>query len=56
MKKLVLIVSAVAIAAGAAYLVVRTVEEFDFAEEADGDVVEGDLTPGDVESQLLQHE
>ncbi len=49
MKKLILIASAVAIAAGIAYVVVKTVEELKFEEEED-------LTSADVESQLLQHE
>ncbi len=49
MKKLILIVSAVAIAAGVAYIVVKTAEELRFEQEED-------LTPEDVESQLLQHE
>ncbi len=49
MKKLILIVSAVAIAAGVAYIVVKTAEELQFEQEED-------LTPEDVESQLLQHE
>lgn len=51
MKKLLLIIGAAAIAAGVAYLVVKTVEEIDFDE---GD--EEELTSSDVESQLLQHE
>ena len=50
MKKLILIVSAAAIAAGIAYIVVKTVEEFEFIDE------EEELTSEDVESQLLQHE
>ncbi len=50
MKKLILIVSAAAIAAGIAYLVVKTVDELQFGEEED------ELTSEDVESQLLQHE
>jgi len=50
MKKLLIIASAAAIAAGIAYLVVKTVEELQFADE------EEDLTPEDIESQLLQHE
>lgn len=50
MKKLVLVISAAAVAAGIAYLVVRTVEELQFEE------IEEELTPDDVESQLLQHE
>jgi hypothetical protein len=50
MKKLILIVSAAAIAAGIAYLVVKTVEELEFVDE------EEELTSEDVESQLLQHE
>jgi ammonia channel protein AmtB len=49
MKKLVLIISAVAIAAGIAYVVVKTVEELRFEEEEE-------LTSSDIESQLLQHE
>ena len=49
MKKLILLISAAAIAAGVAYVVIRTVEELQFEEEED-------LTPEDVESQLLQHE
>jgi hypothetical protein len=49
MKKLILIVSAAAIAAGIAYIVVKTAEELQFEQEED-------LTPEDVESQLLQHE
>lgn len=56
MKKLVLIVGAVAIAAGAAYLVVKTVEELEFVGRSNGEEGKGDLTPFDVESQLLQHE
>lgn len=50
MKKLIIIASAAAIAVGIAYIVVKTVEELDFDEENE------DLTPEDVESQLLQHE
>ncbi|MFZ1080370.1 MAG: hypothetical protein WAO19_00420 [Candidatus Kryptoniota bacterium] len=50
MKKLILIVSAAAIAAGIAYIVVKTVEELEFIDE------EEELTSEDVESQLLQHE
>jgi|GEM_PF-5766218 hypothetical protein len=50
MKKLLLVIGAAAIAAGVAYLVVKTVEEIDF----EGD--EEELTSSDVESQLLQHE
>ncbi|MCL4510627.1 MAG: hypothetical protein M1470_06100 [Bacteroidetes bacterium] len=50
MKKLILIASAAAIAVGIAYLVVKTVEELQFVGE------EEELTPEDVESQLLQHE
>ncbi len=49
MKKLLVIVSAAAIAAGVAYLVIKAIEEMDFDEEED-------LTSEDVESQLLQHE
>ncbi len=49
MKKLILVISAAALAAGVAYVVVKTYEELHF-EEAE------DLTPEDVESQLLQHE
>ncbi len=49
MKRLILIVSAVAVAAGIAYVVVKTVEELRFEEEED-------LTSADIESQLLQHE
>lgn len=49
MKKLILLVSAAAIAAGVAYVVIKTVEELQFEEKED-------LTPEDVESQLLQHE
>ncbi len=49
MRKLILIVSAAAIAAGVAYVVVRTVEELQFEDDED-------LTAQDVESQLLQHE
>ena len=50
MKKLIAIVSAAAIAAGIAYLVVKAVEELEFVDE------EEDLTQEDIESQLLQHE
>ncbi len=50
MKKLFLIVSAAAIAEGLAYVVVKTIEELQFEEP------EEELTPGDIESQLLQHE
>ncbi|MGO9481205.1 MAG: hypothetical protein ACLP05_05430 [Candidatus Kryptoniota bacterium] len=50
MKKLMVIISAAAIAAGIAYLVVKTVEELEFVDEAE------ELTSEDVESQLLQHE
>lgn len=50
MKKLFLIVGAAAVAAGLAYVVVKTVEELQFEEE------EEELTPEDIESQLLQHE
>lgn len=50
MKKLLVIISAAAIAAGIAYLVVKTAEELNFVDE------EEDLTSEDVESQLLQHE
>ncbi len=50
MKKLLVIISAAAIAAGLAYLVVKTAEELNFVDE------EEDLTSEDVESQLLQHE
>ena len=50
MKKLLLVISAAAIAAGVAYLVIKTVEELNFEDEED------DLTSEDVESQLLQHE
>ena len=50
MKKLILIASAAALAAGVAYLVVKTVEELQFENERE------ELTPEDVESQLLQHE
>ena len=50
MKKLMLIASAAAIAAGIAYIVVKAVEELQFMDE------EEDLTSDDVESQLLQHE
>ena len=50
MKKLLLIASAAAIAAGIAYLVVKTVEELQFEGEDE------ELTSEDVESQLLQHE
>lgn len=49
MKKLILVISAAAMAAGVAYIVVKTVEELQFEEEED-------LTSKDVESQLLQHE
>jgi hypothetical protein len=49
MKKLILLVSAAAIAAGVAYVVIKTVEELQFQEKED-------LTSEDVESQLLQHE
>ncbi len=56
MKKLALIVGAVAIAAGVAYLVVKTVEELDFVEQQNGGSEKGELTSGDIESQLLQHE
>ncbi len=49
MKKLLVIIGAAALAAGAAYLVIKTVEELNFVEEED-------LTSEDVESQLLQHE
>ena len=49
MRKLILIVSAAAMAAGVAYVVVRTVEEIRFEEDEE-------LTSQDVESQLLQHE
>jgi hypothetical protein len=50
MKKLIIIASAAAIAAGIAYLVVKTMEELEFLNENE------ELTPDDVESQLLQHE
>ncbi|HUI29794.1 MAG TPA: hypothetical protein VLX91_06220 [Candidatus Acidoferrales bacterium] len=50
MKKLLVIISAAAFAAGIAYLVIKAVEELDFVDE------EEDLTSEDVESQLLQHE
>lgn len=50
MKKLLLVISAAAVAAGIAYVVVRTVEELQFEDR------EEELTPEDVESQLLQHE
>jgi len=50
MKKLIAIVSAAAIAAGVAYLVVKAVEELEFVDE------EEELTAEDIESQLLQHE
>jgi hypothetical protein len=50
MKKLLVIIGAAALAAGVAYLVIKTAEELDFVEE------EEDLTSDDIESQLLQHE
>ena len=50
MKKLLLVISAAAVAAGIAYLVIKAVEELDFEDE------EEDLTSDDLESQLLQHE
>ena len=50
MKKLLVIIGAAALAAGVAYLVIKTVEELNFVED------EEDLTSEDVESQLLQHE
>ncbi len=50
MKKVLVVISAAAIAAGLAYLVIKTVEQLDFEDEDE------DLTPEDVESQLLQHE
>jgi hypothetical protein len=50
MKKLLVIISAAAAAAGIAYLVVKAIEDLDFEDE------EEDLTSEDVESQLLQHE
>lgn len=50
MKKLLIVIGAAAAAAGVAYLVIKAVEELNFVEE------EEDLTPEDVESQLLQHE
>lgn len=49
MRKLILVISAAALAAGVAYVVVKTAEELRFEEEED-------LTPEDVESQLLEHE
>jgi len=50
MKKFLIIVSAAALAAGLAFVVIKTVQELNFGDE------EEDLTPEDVESQLLQHE
>ena len=50
MKKLIVIVSAAAIAAGFAYLIVKAVEELEFVHD------EEELTAEDIESQLLQHE
>jgi len=50
MKKLLVIIGAAAMAAGVAYVVIKAVEELNFEDE------EEDLTPEDVESQLLQHE
>lgn len=49
MKRLILVISAAALAAGVAYVVVKTVEELQFEEEEE-------LTSEDVESQLLEHE
>jgi len=50
MKKIFVLITAAAVAVGVAYLVARTVEELNF------DEAEEDLTPEDIESQLLQHE
>jgi hypothetical protein len=50
MKKLLVVIAAASAAACIAFLVVKAVQELDF--EGDHE----DLTPEDVESQLLQHE
>lgn len=50
MKKLIVIVSAAVIAAGIAYAVAKAVEELELMD------ADEELTPEDVESQLLQHE
>lgn len=50
MKKVLVVISAAAIAAGLAYLVIKTVEQLDFEDEDE------DLTPEDVELQLLEDE